>query len=299
MRFNCYDLDAVQQDPAVLYKLGGGILPEIAEAFSFELPKTPTSVTLRELTAKVAPNKKLRDNIAYAKEVLGEDAFGYCNAWLKRSGAMEPVRGGSFIDPTVAAPKEFNTLVWSGGTANWMLRRRALTEQIKPRNIGQVILPMGDRRMAEGEHTQVETYLTEVGQLPTEAEFANRFIVPVLVNAGFGIIRLIPVESGSSDVILAQLFDEHAEILDPEHTTLVIGNAPNAVQATGQLRAAGRKIDVAYDYHGRQLFFQSDGFPIALHNEPANEAQNPVSGLGQVLRNFKVLLDNIESPKAA
>lgn len=299
MHFGCYSLHKVQQDPALLYSLGGGALLEIIQSFGLVAPEQPTAKLLGEVIHKVAPHKTLRDNIAEARKYLGEGAVNICTDWLKRSGAMEPVRGGAFIDPTVAAPQQFETLVWSGGTANWMLRRLALTLQVDPNAIGRILLPMGNRTMATGEHQLVRTYANEYGQLPTEAEFAFRFIEPVLVNAGFGTISLIPVESGHAGQILAQLFDEHPDLLDPEHQTLVIGNAPNAIQAAGQIRTAGRAIDTSYDRRGSQLFFRSDGFPVAFHDEPASEAQDPISGLGQLLRNFKVLLDNVEAPKAA
>lgn len=299
MHFGCYSLHKVQQDPALLYSLGDRVLPEIAESFGYELPDVPTADTLSEMISIAAPHKTLRDNVAYTKQLLGEHALGCCVAWLDRSGVMSPVRGGAFVDPTVAAPQQFETVVWSGGTANWMLRRLALTQQLDPNAIARILLPMGNRTMATGEHQLVRTYANEYGQLPTEAEFALRFIEPALVNAGFGSILPIPVESGHANQILAQLFDEYPDLLDPEHQTLVIGNAPNAVQAAGQFRLAGRAIDTSYDYRGSQLFFRSDGFPVALHDEPASEAQNPISGLGQLLRNFKVLLDNVEAPKAA
>jgi hypothetical protein len=308
MHFGCYNLSKIQEDPSLLYTIGKnadnpeGVLTEIAEAIGYQLPKstdypvafkTPTSAHLTEMISIVSPSKELGKNIAFARELLGEDAMARCADWLERSGAMRPING-AFCDPTVAAPRQFDTVVWSGGIANWMERRLALTKRIDPDSVGQVLLPVGNRQLALSEHQQVRTFAQHnAGRRPTEQEYVDQFVYPALKLAGFGVIKPIPVDSGDSEDILDELFKVHSELLEPDHQTLVVGNAPNLIQAAGQIRAAGHRIDKSYDYRGSQLFMRGDTFPIARNGELAADAQNPITGmLGQGLRNFKILLES-------
>jgi len=298
MLFSCYSLPAVQNDPSVIYSLGDRVLGEIATVFEFDLPAVPTSADLRVMIDSIAPHKTLQDNIQFAKEQLGADAFEIATAWLQRTGAMTALRG-SFCDPTVAAPREVDTVVFSGGVANWMQRRLELTLRLDPEAVGRILLPMGTRTMGIGEHQLVSTYQREYQTLPTETAYADRFIVETLAAAGFKTVELIPVDSGNSAEVLAELFRVHPDLLEPEHETLVVGNAPNVIQAAGQLRLAARQVDKSYDYRGNQLFMFGDTFPIGVNGQPAWQAQNPLSGIGQILRNFMSLLENAEPVKDA
>lgn len=295
MRFSCYSLQAVQKDPSVIYTLGDRVLGEIATVFKFELPTVPTAAALRSMIDCIAPHKTLQDNIKFAKEQLGADAFEIATAWLQRTGAMTALHG-SFCDPTVAAPQQVDTVVWSGGMANWMQRRMGLTLRLDPEAVGRILLPMGTRTMAVTEHPLVRTYSREYEGLPTETSYTDRFIVEALAAAGFKSVELIPVDSDNSSEILAELFRVHPDLLEAEHETLVVGNAPNMIQAAGQFRLAARRASDTYDARGGQLFMMGDTFPIGVDGQPTWQAQNPVSGIGQLLRNFAVLLQNAESP---
>ncbi|HJP96462.1 MAG TPA: hypothetical protein VJ843_03755 [Candidatus Saccharimonadales bacterium] len=297
MHFGCYSLHAVRNHPDLLLTIGesenGGVLTEIIQSFGLAVPDQLTSQFLSEVTSKVAPHKTLQDNIVHALKYLGEDAFQVGADWLQRSGAMAALRG-SFCDPTVAVPQQVDTLVFSGGVANWMLRRLALAQRIDPNSVGQVLLPMGNRVMSVAEHQLVRTFANESGRLPTEAAFVDRFIEPALAAAGFARTQLIPVESGHAADVLEQLFDEHRELLDADHYTLVIGNAPNTIQAAGQFRLAARDLDKSYDHNGSQLFMFGDTIQVGVEGQPIWQAQNPLSGIGQILRSLKVLLENAE-----
>lgn len=298
MHFGCYSLAAIQEQPDLLYTIGettehDGVLGEIIQSFGLPVPAQLTSESLGEVIHKVAPHKTLQDNIAEARKYLGEGAFDICTDWLQRTHAMAALHG-SFCDPTVAAPQQVNTLVFSGGVANWMERRLARAKQVKARHVGQVLLPVGNRAMNPSEHAQVDDFVATYDRRPLEAEYMEQFIAPALKTAGFGVIRVIPVESGDSSQILDTLFRQFPELLEPDHQTLVIGNAPSTIQAAGQFRSAARKVDKSYDYRGSQLFVASDTFLIGVDGQPTWQAQNPVSGIGQLLRNFKILLENAE-----
>lgn len=291
--FGCYSLHAIAEDPSVIYQFGNGLLADIATEFEIGLPTIPTAATLQAMIAEIAPHKTLQDNITFAQEFLGKNAFDIATKWLQRSHAMDALHG-SFCDTTVAAPQQVDSVVFSGGMANWMLRRMMLTLRLNPQNVGRILLPMGTRTLGAGEHQMVNTYKREHGEFPTEAQFADRFIVETIAGLGFVTIELIPADTANGTDVLANLFEVHPNLLEAGHKTLIVGNAPNTVQAAAQFRLAAREVDKSYDYNGSQLFMLGDTFPIGINGQPTWQAQNPLSGIGQILRLYKVLLDNVE-----
>lgn len=314
MHFGCYSLSAVAQDPGVLYELGGGVLQEIAAAFKYELPRdhqrgpgsgkllAPTSQVLSDIIGVVAPNKTLQDNIKFAVESLGPNAYKICVDWLDRACITDPI-AGSFFDPTVKLPEDFKTVIVTGGVANWMVRRITTVWQIKPRQAGRIIIAAGNRPMGIGEHTLVETQQGEMRGLraanhhnedvtPHEHEFADRFVLPALGFVGHKNTQFIPVDSNNGNAVMAAVFEEYKDILDSDHRTLVIGNAPITHAVTGQFRLAARQIKASYDDKGDQLFMMGDPVRIARQGEAPIHGQNAISGIGALLRAYKALLDN-------
>lgn len=290
MHFGCYDLGKVYENPGLISTIGDGVLIEIAEAFGYPLPDAPTVESLQELIGMAAPRKTLQDNATFTQELIGANAYEVCADWLTRAHAVDAVNG-SFIDPTVNTPEWINTVVITGGVANWQLRRLAVAQQIDPDYVGQVLLPVGNRPMGLHEHQLVRTYAREYKQTPpTEAEFADRFILPALAAVGFKNPQLVPVDSNKGDDVLAKLFTEYPNMLEPDDTTLVVGNAPSTIQAAGQFRTAARKVDASYDYRGDQLFMIGDAVRIARPGEQPVHGQNAITGLGALLRNFLFLL---------
>jgi hypothetical protein len=290
MDFCDYDLTFLKATPSRIYQLGGGVLIEMADRFAYELNAEPTEQTLFGLVGAVGPHKELQRNIEHAQEVLGSDAVDVCADWLERSGVMNAVAGAFSAPATTAVPSTIDAVVWSGGVANWQLRRRNLTERLDPTTVGRVVLPMGSRLMGAGEHPLVATYTSRRERQPTEYQFCCNFVKPVLQQAGFRSVEVISADSGNGDAVCEFVFRHFPELLDG--IVLTIGNAPNTIQGAGQLRDAARRVE-GFDENGDQLFMMGDFFPVARHGEDKSTHQNPLSGIGQIARNAAFLLKAI------
>ena len=274
-----------------VYRLADGLLPVVAAAADFDLTKTPTAENLGALVGKVGPDKELQKNIGVVRDALGPEAKEQIADWIESSGILFPVERG-FVD-NIALPEKTDAIVWSGGVANWMLRRAAFTQRFDPENVGRVFLPLGNRKMKPGEHQLVKTYEKQRGKLPTEYEFARTYVLGGLMVAGFEPKpKILPVGENDGDKILDALFEREPDLLDG--TITVVSNAPNAIQAAGQLRLAAVRADVSFDMRGDQLFMASDSIPLARQGESAKTHQNPETALGQLVRNALFLQKNIE-----
>lgn len=292
MDFSNYDLAALKARPEGVYDLGDGILREIARAFGYDLGSRPSEQTLFGLVGAVGPHKTLQDNIQHVKDVLGSDAVNISANWMDWSGCMQAASGAFVAPGNQPIPDRINAIVWTGGVANWQLRRRNLTERINPATVDKVVLAMGSREMGPDEHALVATFIRQEDRKPTEFEFGEIFVVPVLENAGFS-VTLHRVESQSGDEVCEAIFRQNPDLI--QGTVLTVGNAPNLIQGTGQLRAAAQRVDPEFDRDGNQLFMIGDYFPVAHKGESKDTHQNPLSGLGQIARNAAFLQKAIEA----
>lgn len=281
--FSTYELG---QNP---YDLADGILREIAAATGYTLGEQPTDTELSGLISHLGPTKTLQDNITLVQEELGSgiDATTVVADWIERSGVLIPLqRAFADNEPT---PNEFDAVVWSGGVANWILRRTAITERLDPERVGTVTIVAGNRQMREAEHQLVINYARKEGKLPSEADFISAYILGRLGLAGFD-SSLLRVDSGNGDQILDELFAVHRSLLDK--SVVVPSNAPNAIQAAGQLRLAAKRAYVTFDNTHNQVYMMSDSVPVARRGEGTATHQNPFSALGQIARNALFLHKN-------
>lgn len=270
-----------------VYELADGLLPRVAEAVGFELTPQPEEANLGAFIAKVGPDRELQKNISAVKEALGENAVSQVADWIDESSILYPVARGFREDSPI--PEEIDAVVWSGGVANWILRRAAMTQRLDPEKVRRVVLPFGTREMKPGEHQLVKTFEKREGKLPTEADFVKRFVRPSLEIAGFS-PEIIDTGEDRGDDVLPALFEQSPDLLDGN--ILVVSNAPNAIQAAGQLRVAAKMFDSNFDARGDQLYMQSDGVPLARRGEAAATHQNPMTALGQLNRNALFLERN-------
>lgn len=268
--------------------LANSLLPEIAYASDFDLPVSPTAEHLDDFIKHIGPAKELQQNIALVREKLGvsddTDATNLVADWVERSGVLTPLNR-EFARAETQVRDEFDTVIWSGGVANWMLRRTALTERLDPAKVGRLVIPVGNRVMGDVEHQIVATLNRTMADL-TEAHFVLEVVQPRLKIIGFN-VEVLPVSSKDGDEVLDAAFSEVPSILDG--TILVPSNAPNAIQAAGQLRLAANR---AGELEDDQLFMVSDSIPVARHGEGTATHQNPFSALGQIVRNAKFLVAN-------
>ena len=154
-------------------------------------------------------------------------------------------------------------------------------------------MPVGNREMKPAEHQMVKTYEKRHGKFPTETDFAETYLRGLLEVAGFGgdKVQVVPVKDNNGDRILDALFDRRPELLSGSIT--VVTNAPNAIQAAGQLRAVARRTDEQFDSDGDQLFMVSDSIQLARRGEAPKTHQNPETALVQLMRNALFLQRNI------
>jgi hypothetical protein len=306
--FANYELPTNGQ-PFEVHNLANQLLPRIVRAANFtviaENPKTSSSEqkpfvlsavadeeNLGQLVGLLGPAKELQQNIKLVEQALGEGAPDQIADWVEESGIMAPVERGFMTPRTVAEGEGADrpVLYFGGGVANWQLRRVGVAERFDPAVVSRIVLGFGTREMKPGEHQLVATYANRhEGKLPTEAAFAHEFIVPRLSLAGFK-VEVPEIDSNNGDTILDALVEQDPSLLD-EHI-IVVANAPNAIQAAGQLRIAARKVDSSFDSTGEQLSVVSDSFPLARHGEAPKTHQNPKTALAQLARNALFLARN-------
>jgi len=286
MDFSDYDLAVLKDDPSMLYSMADGLLREMAAAFNYNPLVSPTEEDLSSLVHEIGPHKELQKNIQHVKDVLGgpDTARQICIKWMERSGVLKAL-SGSFVNPGAGMPEgiSFDAVIIRDGVANWMLRRLMLALRLDPKTVNRVVLAMGDRLMGSVEHQLVASFIERTGAGPFVGEFAEIFMVPALKAAGFTHIVNPPWLTSDGDEVCDAVFGNLPELL--RGTVLVVGNAPNTIQAAGQLRAAARRVDPSFDADDPQLFMMGDFFPLAYNDEPSATHQNPISGIGQIVRN--------------
>jgi hypothetical protein len=315
--FSNYDLREIQERPMALYELGDGLLPEMAQVTGFDLAAEPDKQNLYEFAGHIGKEKTLQDNIPRMRELLsGVDSPTTVAAdWVERSGVLEPVRR-SFVRPEATFPETFGIAAITGNVANWTLRRLAMLERFAPGAIEGVVLAGGSRVMKSDEHVLVDEvrdramgeYDSSMGDSedpvgdsyelaqgkPTEYDFLKHYVHRRLLIAGFDArrIRTVMATSDNGDKVLDDMFEEGRI---GNNTILVPVNAPNSVQAAGQLRQAARRYMPGFDDDGDKIFMVSDSYPLARKGQHKSTHQDPFSALGQIARNAQQLLINAQS----
>jgi hypothetical protein len=271
-----------------VYELADGLLPEIASAAGHELASQPDAENIGSLIGKIGPDKELQKNISVVREALGTDARDQIAGWIERAGIMAPLDRSFAVN--VERPDATDAIVLTGGVANWMMRRAMQGIRLDPAKHGSVLMAAGSRQMGAGEHQLVASFAREHdGNMPTEAQFADRFTRQMFEMAEFD-FSLVEVAGGGGDHVAAELFAAHPEL--SEQTITVVSNAPNGIQAAGELRLAGRNLRADFDSNGDQVYVYTDSFPLARNGEKPATHQNPETALGQLARNALYLVRN-------
>ena len=283
MHFGTYELSLLKTDPRRIMLLGDGVVADIAECFGYPTDGKIDADYFSGLIKAIAPHKELRDNIAFLKGRAGDTRL---SSWLKRSGVLNQI-SGSFADPALTQlPEHIGAAVFTGGTANWLLRRLDIALRLDPENVGEVIVAAGNRPMQDREHQLVANLSRKLCRQPFEYEFVRRLITPQLRAAGFT-VRCLPLNVSSGDVIYKRVVEGYPSLMNT--TVLSISNAPHTIQAAGQLRAVAHTINPTFDVKETQLYMLSDQ---GVDTEGAPTYQNPQTALGQILRNALFLAKN-------
>lgn len=267
---------------AGIYEIGAdarglGVIPEMADAFDHQLSAEPTEADLGELIAKVGPAKTLQDNIAHARDVMGDDAVDVSRDWVNRSGLLLQVdraymRADSFARYTDLA-------VITGGVRNWMQRRAHVLNERDPADL-RVLLAGGNRVMGAGEGPDVTEGMTE-------GQYLREVILPTIdKNEREEPTQVFEVASAVGDEVMQAVAQKIVQTIKLKGSFVtVVSNAGAWVQNTGQLRRAIRQIDPSFDEQSKQLYVVCDSFELGTGVEPTATHQNPFSALGQIVRN--------------
>jgi len=186
-----------------VYELADSLIPEIAEHLDFELGPEPSSDELYELVGKLGKNRVLGAN----EEVTAIDLETAADL-LGRAGVQEAMDRSLWtprLKATHIASENPNAgfTVITGAVPNWQDRTAKLVaEGISEGSLrGTTYVVTGNRTMgvedlSEAEHPNVKTFQKEKGILPTETQYAERFVVPVIQAAG-GEVALVSYETES------------------------------------------------------------------------------------------------------
>lgn len=298
-----------------VYKLADGLISEIAGRLGFMIGEKPDSGHMHDLVGMLGKNKVLRDNepaTAIDLETAAE--------LLERSGVQKPLDRSlwtpnlQLVDLGANAASGFTVV--TGGVANWQDR----TTELVAEAVGQGELPQdvrvvtGQRLMgkiaSEAANPNVKAFHEKKLRLPTETEYATRFVLPVLDAAGArATLTSYATESGeeiannfSRNVRTSEDDDEAAyEKLFERDKPVTFARVANAgIQLAIQFRQAIRtNTDPDFDSEAMpDIFIRTDGFPIARTEEqvqdPANY-QSPYTGLRQVVLTAKMLHEAVRA----
>lgn len=271
---------------ANVLELAGGLLPEMAEVFEVDLGQG-TAEDIGRLVGAIGTSKVLQENISQVQEKLGTDQEGINIAgdWLYRSGIQKALNR-SLWTPELQAP-DHSAIVITGAVANWQDRtQRLVSGELVVRGGGEVYIPIGNRVMdstTEKPNRNIEEFFTNEGRYPTETEFAETFIVPILESAG-GDVSLKAYDTKNGEEIAERFFDEETLLFAGGYITFArVANA--GIQLAGQFVRAARSSGFDTNPNDPQAFVITDTFPIAENDielENPAELQNPFTGIRQI-----------------
>jgi hypothetical protein len=287
-----------------VYELASGLLPEIAECLDVQLGDEPSSDDMFNLVGKLGKNKVLRNN----EPVTAIDLETAADL-LNRSGVQKPLNR-SLWTPDFQVDPDGGFIIVTGAVANWQDRTAKLVANgIKAGTLSKTThiitgsRVMGTKPGSEQSNPNVQAFLEEKGKYPTETQYAERYVIPKVKDAG-GDVILTSYDTDSGDKIAANFAKEANFSADSEEqrTMFIDGSqvtfarvANAGIQLAVQFRKAIRE-HVSPDFDGYrhlpEVFVVTDGFPIARTPEevadPAN-FQSPYTGLRQAVLTAKML----------
>lgn len=265
--------------PNIVYGLGNGVIPKIAEAFRFELDEQANPDNMGELIRLVGPNAAMYKNAVLVEAAL-EDAVPTAAGWVEDSGIMTPVNHGLW-KPSEQTPEDA-VIVMTGAVPGWCARmvRRALEAPQK-----DVVVAVGSRVMntpSDLASDLVQEFIEDKKREPKEFEFFKRFYKEDL-EAKKKVTILESEEVGSTG-ILRDLFAEHPGLLDRKIAAVRVANAARMLAL--QIRLAATAVRPEFDSKEMpQMYAVSDEFLLAqdaLEDKRRTEFQSPVTALRQV-----------------
>lgn len=287
-----------------VYELADGLVPRIAGRFDISLGDEPDSRALYVLVGLLGKNKVLREN----QEVTAIDLTTAADL-LDESGVQKPLNR-SLWTPEMQVDPDAGLTIATGAVANWQDRTARLVangikDGILSKTTHLVIgsRVMGEKPGSEQSNPNVQAFLEEKGEYPTETQYADRFVRPRIEAAG-GDVILTSYHTEDGDEIAANFarkvdFSADAELqkgIFEDGAQVAFARVANAgIQLAVQFRSAVREhISSDFDAypHLPEVFVVTDGFSIARTPEEIADPvhyQSPYTGLRQALLTAKML----------
>jgi hypothetical protein len=276
-------------------ELSSGLIPEMADLFEVPIGASPSPVELGQLVGAIGSKKTLQDNLAGAKAWMSETtgseqaASDLAVNWLDRAGVQEGLNR-SIWTPELSTPIDA-TIVIAGAVANWQDRVAKLVADKTPK---KVYIPIGNREMNTGTeiiNDNVIAFQASEGRFPTEAEYATRFVEPLLNGAGFD-TTLKGYETANGQEIADRFVNDYRKLFQGAITFARTANA--GIQLTGQFRSAALNAGIAFDIDrtSPQAYVLTDEFPVARtadQQKNPKEFQNPFTAIRQIAVTAKTL----------
>ncbi len=305
--FATYELEQLTQANGVA-DLSHELIHDMADVFEVQLSDRPTASELDALVDNVGTSTVLEDNIAVVQKRLGADANGLAIAaeWVNRSAVQDSLNRSLWTCEKNA--DRVHNMVAMGGAANWQDRVANMLSDatVIGGNPRRVYMLTGNRPMiakTEEDHKLVKNANIVLGRPPTEFEYARRFIVPILKDAGHTVV-LNSYDTSSGDEIAKDFFEANGELLGSSITFARTANA--GINMAIQFRNAARAIDSDFD-NGEgsmpyQAFIRTDQFPVAsteLQNNEPGSYQRPYTVLKQIALTAKLLQETADELRTA
>ena len=246
-----------------VYELSNRLIPRIAEGLQtagldITITDEPNADDIQSIINFAGTNKVLRDNAempVFTRTEIADfvDQSGIQNAQNRSLWTPEFSIEGAHVEDAIVL----------GAVANWQDRGLKIAHQM-PDGMRFHVLN-GQRVMdtaTETPNPNVTRVKDAFGYYPTEAQYADRFVVSNLAASKRDVIsKSYPTKNG--DEILENYLREHEDLLDRPLVVLRVANA-GALMAL-QLRAAARKIrpDFDNDPSNPQTFFATDALNVA------------------------------------
>jgi hypothetical protein len=273
-----------------VYKLAGGLIPEIAESLEVSLGGEPNSDDLQSIMEKVGPNKVLRDNA----EIQAIDRDSMVEL-IERSGIQAPLSRSLWTPDVPAVWDTVDAMVLVGAVANWQDRavNAALVDELR----NKPVYVLGGTRLmdtaTEKPNSNIDRLHEKFRRYPTEAEYAASVVTPRLVAAGRNVLAT-PFNTADGDTILDTFFETNPDLLEASIAVVRVANA--GVLMALQMRAAAQKHSPAFDTNPEvpQTFIITDTLPVARTDDEEKDAANyqkSATALRQVVLTAKKLYE--------
>lgn len=164
---------------------------------------------------------------------------------------------------------------------------------------GSLWVQAGNRVMdsvTEKPNPHIQDFYEQHGRYPTGAEYAGRYVLPHVVEAGYSDVHFQAQPTSKGDEIMLNFVNKHPALTQFRKELAVVRVANAGVMQALQLRKAATLIRPSFDHDRQhpQLFVLTDTLPVARTEEQAADPthfQKPETALQQLAVTGKLLAE--------